>query len=64
MIAFPPTMIVFVPPPLGLTGRAAITDPISQVFPSWETFRDHLLSHGAGRLIPVQAKILDISFQV
>ena len=27
----------------------------------WETFHDQLLSHGAGRLIPVQAKILPIT---
>ena len=30
----------------------------------WETFHDQLLSHGAGRLIPVQAKILDMPFQL
>ena len=30
----------------------------------WETFHDQLLSHGAGRLILVQAKILDMPFQL
>ena len=30
----------------------------------WETFYDQILPHGAGRLMPGQAKILDMPLQV
>ena len=44
-----------------------MTDPLLLVrnLPNiWETFHCQILSHGAGRLIPVQAKILDMPLQV
>ena len=44
-----------------------MTDPlllVRNLTNIWETFHDQILSHGAGRLIPGQAKILDMPLQV
>ena len=44
-----------------------VTDPLHLVrnlTNIWETFYDQVLPHGAGRLMPGQAKILDMPLQV
>ena len=43
--------------------QSPMTDPlllVRNLTNIWETFHDQILSHDAGRLIPGQAKILDM----
>ena len=47
--------------------QSLVTDPlllVRNLTNIWETFRDQILSHSTGRLIPGQVKILDMPLQV